>query len=83
MSRTNLGLQAKTFAIFLAGDLLGTLGLRLCVMQSQWAVLEAAVSALLWVWGVRLAARGGTTPAVVLGIVIGVEIGILIPLQGG
>jgi len=82
MSHTNLGLQAKTFAIFLAGDLLGTLGLGLCVMQSQWAVLEAAVSALLWVWGVRVAARGGTTAAVVLGVVVGVEIGILIPLRG-
>ena len=80
--RVNIGLQAKVFAVFLAGDLLGTVGLRLVVMQSQWAVLEAAVSALLWVWGVRVAARGGTTPAVVLGVVAGVEIGILIPLGG-
>ena len=68
--------------MFLAGDLLGTLGIRLAVQQSQWVVLEAALSGLLWVYGVKLAAQKGTTVAAVVGIVVGVELGILIPLGG-
>ena len=74
--------QIHTFLVFLAGDLLGTLGIRLAVQQSQWVVLEAALSGLLWVYGVKLAAQKGTTVAAVVGIVVGVELGILIPLGG-
>lgn len=70
----------RTFLLFFAGDALGALGIRLVNMQSQWAILEAALSGLLWVYGVKLAAQRGTTVAAVVGIVAGVELGILIPL---
>ena len=70
----------STFFLFFAGDALGALGIRLVNMQSQWAVLEAALSGLLWVYGVKLAAQKGTTVAAVGGIVLGVEVGILLPL---
>ena len=73
--------QIHTFLVFFAGDALGSLGIRLVVQQSQWAVLEAALSGLLWVYGVRLAAQKGTTVAAIVGIVMGVELGILIPLR--
>ncbi len=73
-------LQFKTFAIFLAGDLLGTLGIRFIAGQSQWAVLETVFGGLLWVYGVKLANQTGTTMAAIIGMALGVEIGILIPL---
>ena len=75
-----LRIQALTLLLFFAADTLGTIVIRLANQQSQWTVLGAALAGLLWIYSVKAATQKGTTIAAMLGILLGVELGILVPL---
>ena len=68
--------QLAAFAIFFLGDATATYGIRLIAEQSEWAVLQSGVSALLWIWGVQMTTRPKTTIAMTLGVMLGTQVGI-------
>ena len=68
--------QVSAFTVFFAGDAVATYGIRLIAERSEWAVLQSGLSALLWIWGVKMTTWPKTTVAMTLGIMLGTQVGI-------
>lgn len=65
---------------FLVWDWITTAGTRFIVDQSYWSLPLAAITTLLWIYGVKLSLETkGVVPFIVVGVVVGTWLGITWP----